>query len=132
MEVPSIVLAALSAVAGPGASVWVARIAAGRTLADLEKRIAALESSEPADVAKLRDDVAALAADLATLRKAVEDRTRTDDDRRTRAAENARSREKEQNDVITALRVELARLQERLNERTSALSERMEDRRGRR
>jgi DNA repair exonuclease SbcCD ATPase subunit len=134
MEVPSIILAAVSAVAGPGASVWVARITAGKSIEEHDKRLRLLETTEPEALAKLREDltalaksVDALAADLATLRRAHEDRARADDERRARVGDAARAREKEQNDVITALRVEIARLSERLHERTSALSQRMEE-----
>jgi predicted nucleic acid-binding Zn-ribbon protein len=110
MELPSIVLAAVGALAGPGASVWVARAAAGKTLADLDKRIAHLETTDPPVVVKMQ-------AELAELRKALEERARDDEKRR---------------EVVVALRVEIAALTERLNERTSALSARMEERNGRR
>ena len=122
MEVPSIVLAALSAVAGPGASVWVARVSAGRTLDDITKRlakldekVAALETTEPENVAQLRAALDALAKDVATVRGAVERLSAdlaklvTDDEkRREKAAERAERRELRERDQETALAAKLA------------------------
>lgn len=130
MEVPSIIIAVASAIAGPGASVWVAKLTAGRTLDELEKRIVTLETTEPEVIAKLRADLEKAQVDLATVRREFDARAREDDGRRAEARKNARDREKEQNAVIQALTVELARLQVMLTERTSALSQRMEDHRG--
>jgi hypothetical protein len=72
MEIPAIALAILGAVAGPAASVKVASLQAGRTLADLEKRLAYLEKNEPETVAEMRDAIDSLAKDMATVRGAVE------------------------------------------------------------
>lgn len=122
MEVPSIVLAALSAVAGPGASVWVARVSAGRTLDDLTKRlakldekVAALETTEPENVAQLRTALDALAKDISTVRSAVERLTTDlaklvadDEKRREKAADRAERREAREREQETALAAKLA------------------------
>lgn len=122
MEVPSIVLAALSAVAGPGASVWVARVSAGRTLDDITKRlakldekVAALETTEPENVAQLRTALDALAKDISTVRSAVERLTTDlaklvadDEKRREKAADRAERREAREREQETALAAKLA------------------------
>ena len=122
MEVPSIVLAALSAVAGPGASVWVARVSAGRTLDDitkrlakLDERVAALETTEPENVAQLRTALDALAKDISTVRSAVERLTTDlaklvadDEKRREKAADRAERREAREREQETALAAKLA------------------------
>ena len=83
-------------------------------VAEVEARATKFETQEPAELAKLRADVHALAADLATVRKAVEDRGREDDARRERAGNFAREREKEQATLMHDLSIELARIEERL------------------
>ena len=122
MEVPSLVLAALSAVAGPGASVWVARVSAGRTLDDITKRlakldekVAALETTEPENVAQLRTALDALAKDISTVRSAVERLTTDlaklvadDEKRREKAADRAERREAREREQETALAAKLA------------------------
>jgi len=138
MEIPSIALAVISAMAGPGASVWVARLTAGRSLEDLAKavadlrdRVTVIEQTEPETVAKLRAELQALSTDIAALQRAFDERARADDSRRAEAGKAAREREKDMNQLVTDIRVAIAALNERLNERTSALSQRMEDRHGR-
>ena len=83
-------------------------------VAEVEARATKFETQEPAELQKLRADVHALAADLATVRKAVEDRGREDDARRERAGNFAREREKEQATLMHDLSIELARIEERL------------------
>jgi hypothetical protein len=136
VEWTPIIVAAVAGLATVTAAYFTSR-AAGRAAAqrehgELAAQLQHLQDREPADIAELREGQHALAADVATLRKAYEDRARHDDERREKAAGFARERERDQNEVLSAIRIEIARLQERLNERTSALSERMEDRRGRR
>ena len=81
------------------------------------------ETQEPAELAKLRTDVDALAADLATVRKAFEDRAREDDARRDRAGQFAREREKDLAEVMGELRIQLARFEERLAAQTARVEE---------
>ena len=96
-------------------------------VAEVEARATKFETQEPAELQKLRADVHALAADLATVRKAFEDRGREDDARRERAGNFAREREKEQATLMHDLSIELARIEERLANYT-----RQEPTRGRR
>lgn len=107
MDLPSVALALAGALAGPIASVKVAMVSAGRTIADLDKRLAHLEDTESPAVVELR-------AEVTELRRKLDERARDDEARR---------------EVVVALRVEIARLTERLDERTSSLSQRMEERR---
>lgn len=118
MEAPALLLALVSAVAGPGASVWVARLAAGKTLADIEKRVTALESSEPADVARLRNELEALTKDVASLRGDVDRLTAAhdrlvaaDELRRERAAERAELREQRERERGETLAAKFERVQ---------------------
>lgn len=122
MEVPSIVLAVIGALAGPTASIKVASIQANRALDDLTKRlgkmedrIAHLEQTEPADAARLRDDLDALAKDVAAVRSAVDrlsvehHKAMADDERRReKAAERAERREMREREQETALAAKLA------------------------
>jgi DNA repair exonuclease SbcCD ATPase subunit len=115
MEIPAIALAILGAVAGPAASVKVASLQAGRTLADLEKRLAYLEKNEPETVAEMRDAIDSLAKDMATVRGAVERLTTAheklvadDEKRREKAAERAERRELREREQETALAAKLA------------------------
>ena len=89
----------------------------------IEAKAAKLETHEPAELAKLRGDVQALAADLATVRKAFEDRAREDDARRDRAGQFAREREKDLAEVMGELRIQLARFEERLAAQTARVEE---------
>ena len=89
----------------------------------IEAKAAKLETHEPAELAKLRQDVQALAADVATVRKAFEDRAREDDERRYRAGEFAREREKGLAEVMGELRIQLARFEERLAAQTARVEE---------
>lgn len=115
MELTQIAVAIAGAVAGPGASVWVARIAAGRTLDDLTKRLAKIEQTEPESQAKLRDDIDAIAKNLAIVSAAVahittaHDKLVADDEkRREKAAERAERRELREREQETALAAKLA------------------------
>lgn len=122
MELPAIVLAVVGALAGPAASIKVAAIQAGRTLdaiekrlGKLEERIGAIERTEPEEVADMRDGLARLATDVATLRGALErlsaahDRLVAEDEkRREKAAERAERRELREREQETALAARLA------------------------
>lgn len=92
-------------------------------VADIEARATKFETQEPAELAKLRGDVGAIAADLATVRKAFEDRAREDDERRDRAGQFAREREKDLAEVMGELRIQLARFEERLAAQTARVEE---------
>lgn len=92
-------------------------------VADIEARATKFETQEPAELAKLRGDVGAIAADLATVRKAFEDRAREDDARRDRAGQFAREREKDLAEVMGELRIQLARFEERLAAQTARVEE---------
>ena len=92
-------------------------------VAEVEARATKFETQEPAELAKLRADVHALAADLATVRKAFEDRAREDDARRDRAGQFAREREKDLAEVMGELRIQLARFEERLAAQTARVEE---------
>lgn len=122
MELPAIALAIIGAIAGPAASIKVAAIQAGRTLDALEKRLGkledrlgAIEQSEPEEVADMRRAVTALAADVATVRGAVErlaaahEKAVADEEkRREKAAERAERREMREREQETALAAKLA------------------------
>ena len=92
-------------------------------VAEVEARATKFETQEPAELAKLRGDVGAIAADLATVRKAFEDRAREDDARRDRAGQFAREREKDLAEVMGELRIQLARFEERLAAQTARVEE---------
>lgn len=92
-----------------------------------EKRLHAVETSEPIELAKLRREAEGLSRELAELRRDFDMRAKEDDGRRERAGNFARDRDKEQAEVISALRIEIVRLQERLQERTSGPGSRTGD-----
>lgn len=137
MDIPQLVVTILTAVAGPAASIRVASYSAGRTLADLEKRLAALdtrltslETTEPADVAKIRTTVAgmhdaieALARDLATVRGAFEKHEIAEERRREKAGERAEAREQREQARVLDWTDRLARFAEMV----SSLREEMRD-----
>lgn len=122
MDLQALALAVLGAIAGPAASIKVAALQAGRTLDDitrrigkLEERLTAIEQTEPEDVAKLFDDLGALAKDVATVRGAVErltiahDKLVADEEkRREKAAERAERREEREREHETTLAAKMA------------------------
>lgn len=132
MDIPNVIVAALAAIAGPAASIKVAAFSAGRTIADLEKRLETLsgrlnhlENTEPQEVAamrsalgKLRDDIGALGDDVAALRtahdalqKAVEKTEEREEKRREKAGERAEKREQREREREVASAKQLAEIE---------------------
>lgn len=83
-------------------------------VAAAEEKIAAVVGTDRADVAKLKDDLGALASDVETLRSAVERRWKADDARRGRAGELAQADRKELHDALSTLRERVAGMAGRL------------------
>jgi hypothetical protein len=83
-------------------------------VAAAEEKIAAVVGTDRADVAKLKDDLGALAADVEALRNAVERRWVADDKRRGRAGELAQQDRKELHDALATLRERVAGMAGRL------------------
>ncbi len=131
MDIPNVIVATLAAIAGPAASIKVAAFSAGRTIADLEKRLETLsgrlnhlENTEPQEVAamrsalgKLREDIGALGDDVAALRtahdalqKAVEKTEEREEKRREKAGERAEQRERRERDREVALAERMSEL----------------------
>jgi len=122
MDVPQILLAVVSVIAGPAASIKVAALSAGRTMAELDKRlaaiderVAALEETEPEDIAALRKGLAELTCLVGALRTTVDrlvvDLARLvadDEKRREKAAERAERRELREREEEKALAAQLA------------------------
>ena len=79
-----------------------------------EEKIVAIASVDRGDVAKLKEDLGALAADVETLRNAVERRWKADDARRGRAGELAQQDRKELHDALSTLRERVAGMAGRL------------------
>lgn len=79
-----------------------------------EEKIVAIASVDRGDVAKLKDDLGALAADVEALRSAVERRWAADDKRRGRAGELAQQDRKELHDALATLRERVAGMAGRL------------------
>lgn len=84
-------------------------------LAGLAARVAHVESVEPAELAKLREDVEALGADLHTLRTEAQRRWTDEDKRRERAAERAEKRDERERERMSRIDVELAVLADRVS-----------------
>jgi Skp family chaperone for outer membrane proteins len=124
MDVTALALAIVGALAGPAASIKVAAISAGRTIEDitkrlskLEERIAAIETTEPELVARLRDDVEALGKDVSTIRgdvarlAAAHDKLVAEDERRReKAAERAELRAVREHEKETSLVAKVERV----------------------
>ena len=79
-----------------------------------EEKIVAIASVDRGDVAKLKEDLGALAADVEALRSAVERRWTADDKRRGRAGELAQQDRKELHDALATLRERVAGMAGRL------------------
>ncbi len=79
-----------------------------------EEKIVAIASVDRGDVAKLKEDLGALASDVETLRNAVERRWKADDARRGRAGELAQQDRKELHDALSTLREKVAGMAGRL------------------
>lgn len=79
-----------------------------------EEKIVAIASVDRGDVAKLKEDLGALAADVEALRGAVERRWTADDKRRGRAGELAQQDRKELHDALATLRERVAGMAGRL------------------
>lgn len=77
-------------------------------VAAAEEKIAAVVGTDRADVAKLKDDLGALAADVEALRGAVERRWVADDKRRGRAGELAQADREKLHEAISGLREKVA------------------------
>lgn len=73
-----------------------------------EEKIVAIASVDRGDVAKLKDDLGALAADVEALRSAVERRWTADDKRRGRAGELAQADREKLHEAIAGLREKVA------------------------
>jgi hypothetical protein len=73
-----------------------------------EEKIVAIASVDRGDVAKLKDDLGALAADVEALRSAVERRWTADDKRRGRAGELAQADREKLHEAISGLREKVA------------------------
>ena len=73
-----------------------------------EEKIVAIASVDRGDVAKLKEDLGALAADVEALRSAVERRWTADDKRRGRAGELAQADREKLHEAISGLREKVA------------------------
>ena len=73
-----------------------------------EEKIVAIASVDRGDVAKLKEDLGALASDVETLRNAVERRWTADDKRRGRAGELAQADREKLHEAISGLREKVA------------------------
>ncbi len=118
---------ALLLAAGPGVAAIVIALIQSRAkkpelaLAPLEARVAVAETTlakidgaEREDIAALKEDVAAIGADLNRLREAVEKRWKADDQRRERAGSLAQTDRKELHDALGTLRERVAGMAGRL------------------
>ena len=83
-------------------------------VASAEEKLAAIAGTDSKAVAVVKEDLDALAQDVAKIREAVEKRWKADDARRARAGELASQDRKELHDMLSTLRERVAGMAGRL------------------